>query len=193
MKPIYRDLSQFRVLYNKTGLICNGPKLYYKNRTYGSSGTAFYFKGFSHGLRLTFPGRNDVVDLLNRDFSNKKYLRGHIINSELDGSLNNENLVPLTFRANRQHATIENWLKTIIRNRNRMTENTNDLIIGYEVNVLQNRDGIPISIRICIELFYMDQWGLLIKYDRTTQGIYGETLLNKNWNIKLPYKKRIVF
>lgn len=26
----FSALSQFRVLYNKTGLICNGPKLYYK-------------------------------------------------------------------------------------------------------------------------------------------------------------------
>lgn len=189
MNSVYR--GDFRnYASNNFRFIKNGRLLHYKSAQYGSYGLAFFFKGFQSGRRDTFNAtERDAVNLLNKDLGQKTYIRGHIINSLLDGDLSNENLVPLTSSANANHETIETRLKRMIQNLNRSKFSAEEAVIGYEVEVnkgISQHGEIPRGITVNIDLYYISsETGELFKLGNP--NAFGQSLLESNWNMRIPF------
>lgn len=141
----------------------------YKNARFGRYALAFYNSKYLSRLWKLFSSTPcDAVNKLNRDFKDKKYERGHMINADLSGENEWYNMVPLTRSANSRHSTIENQIKQILRNmesycREQKTA-PNDLVLGYEVRVFCNVSGgnyIPESITAHWEFFISTKYDTL--------------------------------
>ncbi len=165
MTQTYRDIDYRVYAASSTSryvIRYYAPLNYYRNAAYGRGAIAFYFPGIKLVKGPEFVGTpQDVVNKLNRDAGYDRYIRGHIINSYLEGKIIKDNLVPLTAAANRHHSTVENRLKGVI---DRMgfiyqTPKHPDEIyaLGYEVNVNADMNGIPGGIEINWSMFSLSR------------------------------------
>lgn len=194
MESLYRD-KDYSLYANSISYHCitYGGLNSYKGAYYGSYALAFYFPGFSTGRGLTFPSTpQDIVNKLNRDIPGKSYIRGHIINSFLDGSLYKENLVPLTSSANRQHDTVEERIKAILNRMNSMGMTANDVVLGYEVKVIVSYGNLPSGIDISLDFFYLSDRTGELHIARHKRDAASDKLLNSLWNWELPLNIRIL-
>lgn len=163
MNEIYRnDYIWDKLVHNSYYISYETDCLKYKGARYGKYAMAFYtpyFKPLSH--HLFYPTEADVVNKLNRDYKEKKFSRGHIINADLEGTNEYYNLVPLTPSANRRHNTIEAQAKEILRKMEPYwrikLHDPIDFLLGYEVRVFTELGDsgliIPIAINAHWEFF----------------------------------------
>lgn len=188
MQHSYRD-KDYRVYAQSNNYCCItfGDLNTYKNARYGSGALAFYFPGFITGIGRTFQSTpQDAVNKLNRDFPDKEYIRGHIINSFLDGPTINDNLVPLTSQANRDHATVENRIKEIIGRMQSHGFSAHDVVLGYEIDVCVE-DNVPIGIDINIDFFYLSDISGHLHIADYKRDFASDQLFNCSWGWSFPF------
>lgn len=194
MNSLYRD-EDYRAYAgsNFYRRIIYGGLNSYRNANYGSYALAFYFPGFVTGMGLAFkPTPQDVVNKLNSHTSGKKYIRGHIINSFLDGPLDKENLVPLTYSANRQHDTVEERIKAILSGMKSRGMTADEAVLGYEVDVLVSDDNIPEGINIALDFFYLSDVTGELHTAAHKREAASDKLLRSWWNWEFPLSIRIL-
>lgn len=106
-------------------------------------------------------GLSQFINALNEDYQGS-WVAGHLLNGELGGSGDYENLTPLTQRANRNHASFENHIRRIGENlvnfENKYPTHPSFFGIRYKVNVSDEkyqggllRDDYGVALYITLE------------------------------------------
>ena len=164
MKSVYRNLDYS--IYNNNHYnycyICYDTQYYsFMGALYGKRGLGFYYPGFETVGNSKFPtNSNDAVSRLSAHMR-MSLRRGHIINAELDGSAIVRNLVPLSYTENSRHKISEAKVKRMVHHLPRLG-NDKIYVVGYEVVVKADQNGIPTQLALEANIYYLSYYGELV-------------------------------